>query len=81
MKLEIISPEKVYFKGEIEWITLPGALGPFQILKNHAPLISSLTRGQIILSSDGHIKDLNISDGFVEVNNNNIIVCIDSVYK
>lgn len=81
MKLEIISPEKIYFKGEIEWITLPGALGPFQILNNHAPIISSLTRGEIVFSADGHIKDLEIKDGFVEVNNNNIIVCIDSIHK
>lgn len=82
MKLEIISPEKTYFKGEIEWITLPGTLGPFQILNNHAPLISSLTRGQIVfLTDDGHHKDMEINDGFVEVNNNNIIVCIDSIRK
>ena len=81
MKLEIISPEKTYFKGEIEWITLPGAMGSFQILNNHAPIISSLSRGQIIFSSDGHIKDMEIIDGFVEVNNNNIIVCIDSTHK
>ncbi|MBF6598145.1 MAG: F0F1 ATP synthase subunit epsilon [Fermentimonas sp.] len=81
MKLEIISPEKTYFRGEIEWITLPGAMGPFQILNNHAPIISSLTRGQIIFSADGHVKDMEINDGFVEVNNNNIIVCIDSIHK
>ena len=81
MKLEIISPEKTYFKGEVEWVTLPGTLGPFQILKNHAPLISSLKKGQIILSTDGHVKDLNINDGFVEVSNNVITVCIDSVNK
>ncbi len=62
MKLEIISPEKTYFRGEVEWITLPGAMGPFQILKNHAPIISSLTRGQIVFSSDGHVKDMEIND-------------------
>ena len=81
MKLEIISPEKTYFRGEVEWITLPGAMGSFQILKNHAPIISSLTRGQIVFSADGHVKDMEINDGFVEVNNNKIIVCIDSIHK
>jgi F-type H+-transporting ATPase subunit epsilon len=40
MKLEIISPEKTYFKGDVDSVTLPGILGPFQILNNHAPLIS-----------------------------------------
>ena len=81
MRLEIISPEKTYFKGDIEWITLPGTMGSFQILNNHAPLISSLTRGQIVFSTDGHVKDMEINDGFVEVNNNIIIVCIDSIHK
>lgn len=81
MKLEIISPEKTYYRGEVDSVTLPGALGPFQILKNHAPMISSLTKGQIIISIDGHLKDLSINDGFVEVSNNVITVCIDSVNK
>lgn len=81
MKLEIISPEKTYYRGEVDSVTLPGALGPFQILKNHAPMISSLTKGQIIISIDGHLKDLSINDGFVEVSNNVITVCIDAVNK
>ena len=81
MKLEIISPEKTYYRGEVDSVTLPGALGPFQILKNHAPMISSLIKGQIIISIDGHLKDLSINDGFVEVSNNVITVCIDSVNK
>ena len=81
MKLEIISPEKTYYKGEVDSVTLPGALGPFQILKNHAPMISSLTKGQIIISIDGHLKDLSINDGFVEVSNNVITVCIDAINK
>lgn len=81
MKLEIISPEKTYYKGDVDSVTLPGALGPFQILKNHSPLISLLTKGQIIISIDGHLKDLTINDGFVEVSNNVITVCIDSVNK
>ncbi len=81
MKLEIISPEKTYYRGEVDSVTLPGALGPFQILKNHAPMISSLTEGQIIISIDGHLKDLSINDGFVEVSNNVITVCIDAINK
>ena len=81
MKLEIISPEKTYYRGEVDSVTLPGALGQFQILKNHAPMISSLTKGQIIISIDGHLKDLSINDGFVEVSNNVITVCIDAINK
>ena len=57
-----------------------GAMGPFQILKITRQLFTSLTRGQIVFSSDGHVKDMEINDGFV-VNNNKIIVCIDSIHK
>ncbi|CEA15610.1 MAG: ATP synthase F1 subunit epsilon [Fermentimonas sp.] len=81
MKLEIISPEKTYFKGDVDSVTLPGILGPFQILNNHAPLISLLTKGLIEFSTNGHIKEMKISDGFVEVSNNNITVCIDPIKK
>lgn len=81
MKLEIISPEKRYFKGEVDYVTLPGEMGPFQILNNHAPLISLLTKGMLIFSTEGHIKEMEITDGFVEVSNNNITVCIDPIKK
>jgi F-type H+-transporting ATPase subunit epsilon len=81
MKLEIISPEKTYFKGEVDSVTLPGVMGPFQILNNHAPLISLLTKGMLVFSTNGHIKEMEITDGFVEVSNNNITVCIDPIKK
>lgn len=81
MKLEIISPEKIYFKGEVDSVTLPGVMGPFQILNNHAPLISLLTKGMLVFSTNGHIKEMEITDGFVEVSNNNITVCIDPIKK
>lgn len=81
MKLEIISPEKTYFKGEVNSVTLPGVMGPFQILNNHAPLISLLTKGMLVFSTNGHIKEMEITDGFVEVSNNNITVCIDPIKK
>ena len=81
MKLEIISPEKTYFKGEVDSVTLPSVMGPFQILNNHAPLISLLTKGMLVFSTNGHIKEMEITDGFVEVSNNNITVCIDPIKK
>ena len=56
-------------------------MGPFQILNNHAPLISLLTKGMLIFTTEGHIKEMEITDGFVEVSNNNITVCIDPIKK
>jgi F-type H+-transporting ATPase subunit epsilon len=81
MKLEIISPEKIYFKGEVDSVTLPGILGPFQVLNNHAPLISLLKKGMLEFSYEGNIQELEITDGFVEIGNNNITVCIDAIKK
>ncbi len=78
MILEILSPDKTIYKGEVDSVTLPGELAPFQILNNHASLISALTKGKLSFSIDGDIKEIEILNGFVEVNNNKIIVCIDT---
>ena len=47
MYLEIISPEKTLFKGEVESILFPGTYGDFQVLNNHAPIVSTLTKGKV----------------------------------
>ncbi len=79
MKLNIISPEKILFSGEVTSVTLPGTMGSFTILDNHAPIISSLQKG--ILSyccdTDGDEVELQIEGGFVEGKENEVNVCID----
>lgn len=47
MTLEILSPEKTLFSGEVQRVTLPGAAGEFTVLPHHAPIISSLTAGRV----------------------------------
>ena len=47
LQLKIVSPEKVVFQGEVESVLVPGTLGSFEILKDHAPIISSLEVGKI----------------------------------
>ncbi len=79
MQLEILTPERTFYSGEVNSITLPGTLGSFQILNNHAPLISSLTRGKLSFSAGGRIREMAVTDGFVEVNHNKVTVCIDSI--
>jgi len=81
MKLEILTPEMIFYSGEVDSVTLPGTLGSFQILKNHAPIISSLSKGMLSFTVDGHIREMEVTDGFVEMNNNKITVCIDSIRK
>lgn len=75
MNLEIITPDTTIFKGEADLVQLPGIDGSFEILNNHAPLISVLKAGQIRIrgSSQGE-KLFGIKSGVVEVNNNKVLV-------
>lgn len=76
MKLKIISPEKVIYKGDVERVSLPGSLGFFTVLKDHAPLVSSLVEGKIVyLEAEGE-KEMEIESGVVEVRDNEVIICI-----
>lgn len=78
LQLTIVSPEKELFQGEVNQITLPGVMGSFTILPQHAPIVSSLTRGKILyVTADGTSQDLDIMGGFVEMNGNNVSVCIN----
>lgn len=76
MRLEIISAEKVLFKGNVKRVTLPGSLGTFTVLEQHAPLISTLTHGNVVYDAGGVEKQLAIDSGVVEVLDNNVVVCI-----
>ena len=75
MTLEIITPEKQLFKGEVISVKLPGTDGEFGILNNHAPIISTLTKGIIIVTNKhNEQKDFEINGGVIEMLNNKIIV-------
>ena len=91
MYLEIISPEKTLFKGEVDSILFPGTYGDFQVLNNHAPIVSTLTKGKVKIigkiSIDEGLKDnfeytdretiLDIESGTVEMNNNQVTLLVD----
>lgn len=79
MQLEILTPEKTFYRGEVDSITLPGETGSFQILNNHAPLISSLKEGMLAFSVGKKESEMEITDGFVEVNHNKVTVLIDKI--
>ena len=77
MTLEIISPQEVVFKGDAQSVTLPGELGSFTVLRNHAPLISVLVEGTIAYRTPaGEEKTYPIKGGLADVANNVISVCI-----
>lgn len=77
--LEIITPSKIGYKGNITSVTVPGTKGNFQVLYNHAPIISSLEIGEIKIEEDTGTKShFATSGGTIEVSNNNIIILAES---
>jgi len=75
MFIEIITPDTKIFSGEISLVQLPGTDGSFEILNNHAPIISTLDKGKIkIVDTEKTTKFFEINSGVVEVMKNKIIV-------
>lgn len=80
MFLEIITPDKKVFEGEVKMIQLPGSKGGFEILKNHAPIISTLEKGTIkVVEMNGSEKLFEVDGGVIENKANKIIVLVESV--
>ena len=79
-QIEIVTPQKIHFSGEVVSVTAPGESGQFQILKNHAPLLSSLTKGKVKLAlADRSEQSFSILDGFFEVSNNKAILLTETI--
>lgn len=77
LKLRIVSPENVVYDGEVESVKVPGILGNFEILNNHAPIISALQKGFVeYVNSDGR-HQFHINGGFVEVQKNRVSLCVE----
>lgn len=75
MQLEIITPDKNLFSGEVTSITLPGIDGELGILNSHAPLITALKKGSIkVVNNSGKTESFDTNGGVVEVLNNKVIV-------
>ena len=77
LHLVIASPEHTIFEGKVDMAVLPGELGEFQVLVNHAPLISSLMAGEVKYTTGTESQSLQIKGGFVEVRDNQISVCAE----
>ena len=75
MNVDIITPSNKLYSGEINSIKVPGSDGEFEILKNHAPIISSLNKGIIrVIDKDNNTENFEINGGVIEMQKNNIIV-------
>lgn len=82
MKIEIVTPDSKVYSGEIRSVRVPGTKGSFQVLKDHAPIISTLDSGTVYISDDQGIEvRYEITGGVIEVKKNRIILLADSVVQ
>ena len=79
MTLEILTPEKKLFSGEVYGVQMPGISGSFEVLDRHAPLVSALKSGRVKVLRDkqNHTVSFDIQGGFVEVLNNKVTVLVE----
>ena len=75
MHLDIITPEKSIFSGDVVLVKLPGAEGSFELMNNHAPIVAALKEGEVkIKDKDNHFTYFRLKGGLVECSNNKVII-------
>jgi F-type H+-transporting ATPase subunit epsilon len=79
MTLEIITPDKKVFSGEASAVTFPGTEGQFQVFNSHAPLVSTLGRGDVVVETAAAKQVFRIDGGVVEVLNNKVLVLAEAI--
>lgn len=79
MNVNILTPDREVFSGEATAVTVQGADGMFQVLFDHAPIISSLDKGQIKLVNDGKEEIFEAEGGVIEVMKNKIIILVERI--
>ena len=79
MLLEIITPDKKIYSGEVTSVSVPGMAGRFQMLKNHAPIISTLQNGKVKIKDKDGVKEFDVKGGVVENLKNKIVILAESV--
>ncbi len=80
MYLEIITPEKKVFEGEVLSVKVPGTMGSFEILNNHAPIVSSLDKGEVkVKTSKGETLQYQVEGGVLEMMKNKVSLLIEVI--
>ena len=80
MHLEIITPDKKVYEGTIKLVKVPGSKGSFEVLRNHAPIISTLENGEVkIIDENDKTEFFEIGGGVIEVKQNKIIILAESI--
>lgn len=81
LQVDIVTPQGTIYSGAAQAVTLPGGLAPFQVLVNHAPIVSTLELGAIVvLDSDGNEHLFAVTGGFVEVIHNRVSIVAEEVF-
>lgn len=82
MILDIVSPEKIVFSGEVKLVQVPGSKSPFVMLDNHAPILSMLQEGTLrIVESNGRERHFEITGGIVENKHNKLVALVEMNYS
>lgn len=79
MQLEIITPDRKVFAGEATSVTFPGSEGQFQVLNDHAPMVSTLARGPVTIHTTGGQQVFTVDGGVVEILKNKVLVLAEAV--
>ena len=80
MNLIVLTPEQEYFHGNIKSLTVPGIMGEFEVLENHAPLVSAVTEGKVkVIKDNGERLEFGVNKGFLEVINNELALLVNEI--
>ncbi|WP_262246761.1 ATP synthase F1 subunit epsilon [Parapedobacter soli] len=79
MKLTVITPDQPVFEGDVTSVTVPGTAGAFEVLENHAPIVSTLDKGTVIIRTAKGEENVRITGGVVEVIHNNVTVLAEGI--
>ncbi len=79
MFLEVITPTRIMYQGEVSLVQMPGKMGSFEVLHNHAPIVALLDKGRVkVIDWQRNIIYLDISNGLVHVNNNQLKIVTEN---
>ncbi len=81
LHLEIVTSEKTIFEGEVDMVTVPGGGGVMGVLANHAPVLSTLKPGELRIKRGNDIEEFAIGGGFIDINNNKVVILADSAER
>ncbi len=82
MTITVLSPDKEYFTGEISSVKVPGISGEFEVLQNHAPIVSALHEGPVLIrKQDGDSLSFKIKRGFIEVLSNEVSLLVQGIVE